>query len=129
MQGDQIEPVAGTPVRLARNSFSGRRAITVEFCQHDDDLANGGWVFYLWILNLVHRPYPDEGRTAIGHHGLCRGDAGAVLVWVDANGVIEGDRIWTFAEIDAVLTSGTNQIAPPNQPDSLAGVAVRTVIN
>jgi hypothetical protein len=47
MQGDQVEPTAGTPVRLARNSLSGRRTITLEFCQHDDEIANGGWVFYL----------------------------------------------------------------------------------
>lgn len=103
MQRDQFEPAAGTPVRLARNSFSGRRTITVEFCQHDDVFANGGWVFYLWILNLVHRPHPSKGRTAMGQYGLYRGDAASVLIWVDANGVTEGDRTWTFADIEAAL--------------------------
>jgi hypothetical protein len=40
----------------------------------------------------------------MGQHGLYRGDAASVLVWVDANGVIESERTWTFAEIEAALT-------------------------
>jgi hypothetical protein len=100
---DQVGPAAGTPVRMARNSFSGRWTITVELCLHDDAFADRGWLFYLWILDLAHRPHLREGRTVIGHHGPHRGDPASVLVWIDAEGVTEGDLTWPFTEIEAAL--------------------------
>jgi hypothetical protein len=105
MQSDQGAPVAGTPVRIARNRLTGLLTLTFEFCQHDDQFANGGWLFYLWVLNLAHRPGADEARTVIGHHGLYRNDSHASLVYMDGNGVTEHDMLMPFAEIEAVLAA------------------------
>ena len=102
LQSDQGETVAGTPVRLAR-SGAGAVVLTIEFAQHDDEFANGGWLFWLWVLGLARRPEPTQGRLVLGYHGLYRGDSESQLVHLDADGVTEGAQRISFAEIDAAL--------------------------
>lgn len=49
MHSDQGQAVCGTPVRTAPSAWGGGPlTMTIEFSQHDDDYANGGWLFWLW---------------------------------------------------------------------------------
>ena len=103
MQRDQVEPGVGTPVRLARSSTTGLLTLTIEFAQHDDEFANGGWRFWLWVLSLAHRPSQVEGRHVLGLHGLYRGDAESHVIQIDAEGVTEDGQLTRFAELDEAL--------------------------
>lgn len=105
MQDDEIGPAAGTPVRMARNSFSGRRTITIVLCQHRRRVRRRRLVL-LPVGPEPDEPSVDDGGTVIGHHGLYRARPRIGLVRVDANGVTEGDRVWPFAEIEAALRFG-----------------------
>lgn len=62
----EVEPHVGPPVRL---SGLGTRwpVLTIEFSQHDDEHANGGWIMWVWVLQLAARP--TRGRSLIGLHG------------------------------------------------------------
>lgn len=105
MQSDQGEPVAGTPVRVAHSSSPGVLMMTVEFAQHDDEFANGGWRFWLWVLSLARRPRPGQRREVLGHHGLYRGDSESQLVYIAGEGVTENGRLVQFSEIDRELAT------------------------
>lgn len=103
MQSDQGRTLAGTPVRLAEGSRPGALTLTIEFAQHDDEFAGGGWAFWLWVLDLARRPSPGEGRSVLGLHGSRRGDADSRVVSIDAEGITEDGQLITFADIDAGL--------------------------
>lgn len=61
----------------------------------------------LWVLSLARRPAPGDMGEVLGYHGLYRGDYDSKLVYIDADGVTENDRLVTFAEMDAALAEGT----------------------
>jgi hypothetical protein len=84
-------PYVGSPIRLfrSRNRDLGEAdCLSIEFCQHDDEHADGGWVFWLWVLSLAHRPRPHStSKRMIGHTSLYRGDyAHPAVYFVDADG-------------------------------------------
>ena len=74
--------------------------MSIEFSQHDDEFANGGWIFWTWLLRLVERPEDDERRDVIGCHGLYRNDYGTRLIYDDSAGVQDGDQRISFDELD-----------------------------
>ncbi|MGB3592801.1 MAG: hypothetical protein WA994_01365 [Ornithinimicrobium sp.] len=89
----------------------GVNLLSIELCQHDDEFANGGYEFWLW-LHLLMEP-PPTGREVIGVHGLYRRDSESVLVTVDADGVVEGERPRvTFGEIRETLRSQARASEP-----------------
>lgn len=103
MQGDQGEPVAGTPIRIAHSGIGGWLTLTIEFAQHGNEYANGGWLFWMWVVSLARRPPSGEGRDVLGYHGMYRGDYDSQVVYIDATGVTENGVLVPFTEIDAVL--------------------------
>ncbi len=40
----ESEPFMGCPIRLSRD-FLGRQQMSIEFSQHDNECADGGWIF------------------------------------------------------------------------------------
>ena len=102
------DPRVGSPIRLFRAGSSDlgeTDCLSIEFCQHDDEYANGGWVFWLWVLSLVRRPAPHPAsRRMIGFEAAYRGDAVSPTVYfADHNGLDLGDRHLAFQEIDETL--------------------------
>lgn len=92
---DEIDPSFGPPVRLGTSPILAGEpswVLSVEFCLHDDEYADGGWVFDLWVLRLLARPTPPR-RVVIGMHGPYRGDPVTRLLHADAEGVREGDTL------------------------------------
>jgi hypothetical protein len=95
-------PYVGSPVRLSRHG-SGNLVVAIEFSQHDDEFANGGYVLWAWALRLAVRP--RSGRILIGHHAFDRDDLRWDPVVVDATGVDEGrGDIMSWADIDQSWT-------------------------
>ena len=104
------DPRVGSPIRLFRSwsrELGETDCLSIEFCQHDDEYANGGWVFWLWVLSLVHRPaLQPASKSMIGFAATYRGDSLPPTVYfVDHDGLDLGDRHWAFEEIDATLES------------------------
>lgn len=105
----ETDPRVGSPIRLFRywNADLGEAdCLSIEFCQHDDEYANGGWVFWLWVLSLVHRPspHPASGRNMIGFEGLYRGDGMPPSIYfVDHIGLDLGSRELSFQQVDESL--------------------------
>ncbi len=100
---DEQAPFFGPPLRLSQsNSSSPDLLMSIEFCQHDDEYANGGYIFWLWVLRLVARPDSPRFREVIGCRGLCRNDYDTKLVVVDDTGFLDGDVRITFEEIEAM---------------------------
>ncbi len=102
------DPRVGSPVRLFRHGHADRGktdCLSIEFCQHDDEYANGGWVFWLWVLSLVRRPPPHpESRSMIGFEAAYRGDAvSPEIYFVDHTGLDLGGRHNSFQQIDETL--------------------------
>lgn len=81
-------PFVGPPIRLS--SDHGGRILSIEVSQHDDEFANGGWIFVMWIECLVARSDRPGERTVIGCRGLYRNDYDTKLVVVTSAGVDEG---------------------------------------
>ncbi|MDC7122626.1 hypothetical protein OMK64_13880 [Cellulomonas fimi] len=93
----------GPPVRLSGLGTTAP-CLTIEFSQHDDEHAGGGWVMWLWILHIAGRP--TQGRRLIGHHGpSARYDDNRETVVVGASGPVLGDTPWTWAEVDETWRS------------------------
>ena len=103
MQSDQGQAVCGTPVRIAPSAWGGPLTMTIEFSQHDDEFANGGWLFWSWVLSLARRPGPGEGGRVLGYHGLYRGDSASHLMLLYEAGVTEDGRLLPFADLDSAL--------------------------
>jgi hypothetical protein len=80
-------PYVGSPVRLSRNG-GGTLLATIEFSQHDDEFANGGYALWVWTLRLIARPQRD--RILVGHHALDRDDLHWHGIIADAAGIDEG---------------------------------------
>ena len=94
-------PFSGPPLRLSRSLSSNPELLmSIEFSQHDDEYANGGYVFWLWVLRLVARPDPATSREVIGCHGLYRNDDDTALVAVDAEGITDGGVQLSFDALD-----------------------------
>lgn len=105
LEADMAYPSQGAPLRLATDR-RGWHLLSIELCQHDDEFANGGFEFWLWLLLLLEPP--PTGREVIGVHGLYRRDSESVLVSVDTDGVVEGERpMVTFDEIREALHDPT----------------------
>ena len=91
-------PFVGPPLRLSGH-WSGDRVLAVDFSQHDDEFANGGYVLWAWALQLIARP--GRGRVLIGHHAPDRDDLTWYPVVAGPDGVDEGrGRVLTWAEIE-----------------------------
>lgn len=106
----EIDPRVGSPIRLFRypiRDLGEGDSLSIEFSQHDDEHANGGWVFWLWLLSLVHRPAPHPAsRTMIGFEALYRGDTvSPTIYFVDSGGLDLGDRHLSFQEVDEALAA------------------------
>lgn len=101
MLSDEVEPMIGPPVRLSsdRRATEPASVLSIEFSQHDDEFANGGYLFWLWVLRLVARP-TDEFRHVIGLHGLYRGDYDTKLVYADRDGIVDYHRRMSFDELE-----------------------------
>ena len=63
----ELPPYVGPPVRLSGLGTT-MPTLTIEFSQHDDEQANGGWIMWLWVLRLVARP-PEGWVMLVGHQG------------------------------------------------------------
>lgn len=105
------EPRVGSPVRMFRhrNADLGQAdGLSIEFCQHDDEHANGGWVFWLWVLSLVHRPSSrPSSKSMIGFAAVDRDlDEAPNIYFVDHEGLDLGNRHLTFQQIDQTLEAG-----------------------
>lgn len=105
---DEEDPRVGSPVRMFLHrhaDLGGADGLSIEFCQHDDEYANGGWIFWLWVLSLVHRPSPGPAsRSMIGFVAMYRDDGQAPAIYfVDHEGVELGGRHLTFQLIDQTL--------------------------
>lgn len=79
--------------------------VSIEWTFHDDEYANGGYLFDLWMYRLVYRPVgPDIAmgrRFTIGWHALYPNDAAPEFVSVDDTGINRGSRPWvTFEDLD-----------------------------
>jgi len=97
---DEQAPFFGPPLRLSQsNSSSPELLMSIEFSQHDDEHANGGYIFWLWLLRLVAQPNDPRFREVIGCHGLYRNDYDTKLVVVDDAGILDGDARITFDEL------------------------------
>jgi hypothetical protein len=92
---DELEPIAGTPLRLFRGwEATGFVHLTIEIAMHDDVYAGGGWVLPLWLYLLAEPP--TYGVLAIGHRSLYRNDARQETVHLHGSGdVAEGDLVFT----------------------------------
>lgn len=93
------EANVGSPIRLT-GAPGPSRSLSMSFSQHDDEFANVGWVFWLWVLRLA----AAAGRTPalIGyHHAFERHDPEFDLVVRDATGISEGTTTLTYADLDA----------------------------
>lgn len=71
---DENEPRIGAPIRLARDRVSNQPRLSIELCLHDDSFADGGYMFWLWLMSLVQPP-PTPWREVIGYDGIYRNDA------------------------------------------------------
>lgn len=87
---DEDEPRLGAPVRLAASNARTSTRLSLEFCLHDDEFANGGYLFWLWALSLVE-PADEANDRVIGYHGLYRNDRGMGLVVATDQGVRQRD--------------------------------------
>lgn len=110
----ETDPRVGSPIRLFRhwNADLGEAdCLSIEFCQHDDEYANGGWVFWLWVLSLAHRPTARAGsKTMIGIEALYRGDSASPCTYfVDHDGLHLGSRQLSFTEIDETLANQSDE--------------------
>lgn len=101
------EPYVGSPVRLFGDGESGRTTgLSIEFCQHDDEYANGGWLFSMWVLMLVAPPQQPH-RTMIGYESLFKGDNEPPrLYYVDSSGFDIGEHRLPFDELRETLEAG-----------------------
>lgn len=93
------EPQVGSPVRLS-GAPGASRSLSLSFSQHDDEFANVGWVFWLWVLRLA----AAAGRSTVllgHHHAFERHDPQFDLIVRDATGISEGGTTITYAELDA----------------------------
>lgn len=102
MLSDEDEQVAGTPVRLYRARYASGLCLSIAFSQHDDEFADLGWLFWLWVLNLVRRPVGSDVQV-VGWHGVYRFDAASSLVSVDVHGVHEGGSHIPWGYLEATL--------------------------
>ncbi|HYQ74585.1 hypothetical protein [Cellulomonas sp.] len=92
-------PYVGPPVRLSRH-WGGGVVAMIEFSQHDDEFADGGYDLWAWVLQLVARPAQD--RVLIGHGAADHDDLDWRPVVADAVGVTEGDDpVTPWQELDA----------------------------
>lgn len=91
---NEDEPRVGTPVRLAGATGAAGSRLSIELCMHDDLFADGGYMFWLWLLSLVEPPAPGS-REVIGYEGLYRNDYDMGLTVATAEGVVSrhGDTI------------------------------------
>jgi hypothetical protein len=101
----ELEPQLGSPLRLFRywNSDVGEvDGLSIEFAQHDDVYADGGWVFWMWVLNLAHRPEPHHlSRRMIGFGVANRGEGlPPEIYFLDHEGIDVGSRRLSFQLID-----------------------------
>ena len=102
------EPWVGSPVRMFRHrnaDLGEAEGLSIEFSQHDDEYANGGWVFWLWVLSLVHRPSPrPTSKSMIGFVAFDRDQGEAPnSYFADHEGLDLGDQHLTFQTIDQTL--------------------------
>lgn len=92
------EPYVGSPVRLS-GIGSHEPSLTIEFSQHDDEHADGGYVLWLWVLTLAARPL--HGRSVVGHHVPTRRyDGDWRPIAVDASGIDLHGTTMTWDELD-----------------------------
>lgn len=101
------EPHHGTPIRVSRTLNADGGAVdclSIEFCQHDDEYADGGWVFWLWVLGLAQRPSSGPKRF-VGYSSPRRGDPQYWPYFVTVDGVEFEERTMSFVELDAALES------------------------
>jgi hypothetical protein len=108
MLNGETDPRVGSPIRLFRhwNADLGETdCLSIEFCQHDDEYAKGGWVFWLWVLSLVHRPtLHPVSRSMIGFKAMYRGDTKPPSIYfVDHDGLELGELRMSFQQIDETL--------------------------
>ncbi|GIG36213.1 hypothetical protein [Cellulomonas pakistanensis] len=97
MLTNEEPPHVGPPVRLS-GLGGATPLLTIEFTQHDDEFANGGWVMFLWAYQLTARP--ARGRVLIGHHAPAdRESTGWQEVVADATGVASGEVVVGWDEI------------------------------
>lgn len=99
----ELPPYVGPPVRLSGLGTT-EATLTIEFSQHDDEHANGGYVMWVWALRLAERP--ARGRCLIGHRGptLRQNDDWEAIV-VDADGTRVSGVPLTWAEVDEIWES------------------------
>jgi hypothetical protein len=66
LHGPHSGPHVGPPLHLTGWGTS-TPGLSIEFTQHDDEFANGGWVLWVWLLLLAARPERDQ--IVVGHEG------------------------------------------------------------
>lgn len=99
---DEAEPRVGSPVRLAQSSDMSRTRLSIEMCFHDDAFANGGYVFWLWVLSLVELPL-GIAREVIGLEGIYRNDPETSLLLASSAGIHDGSTLISREAIDGEL--------------------------
>lgn len=99
LQDTELPPYAGPPVRLSGLGTSSP-LLMIEFTQHDDVFAGGGWVMFLWAYQLSERPTRES--VLIGHHAPAdRESTGWQEIVAEPTGIRSGEVVVGWDEITA----------------------------
>jgi len=101
---DEAEPRVGTPVRLAHDGVTSQPRLSIELCMHDDRFADGGYMFWVWLLSLVQPPSGNR-RGVIGYDGLYRNDSEMGFTVATAQGITDRHgNLSTYRDIQQQLS-------------------------
>lgn len=101
----ELPPYVGPPVRLS-GAVGQEHCLTIEFSQHDDEHANGGWVLWVWVLQLAAR---SKYLTDVGSHNFDRRDSTQSRpILLDASGADMGGQRLSWAELDEIWADLTS---------------------
>lgn len=94
MLDDEVEQVAGPSIRLSRlGRVVGEEhvlTLSIEYSQHDDEFANGGWIFWTWLYSLARRE--PSSRGFIGYHTYMRRQE-QTAIRLTEGGIVEGTEL------------------------------------
>jgi hypothetical protein len=100
---DEQEPRIGSPVRLCGSpDWEPRTRVSIEYCFHDDHQAAGGYMFWVWLFDLVQRPDLPR-REVIGYDGIYRNAYDMDLLYATREGIVVRDVTMTWSGIEETL--------------------------
>lgn len=77
--------------------------LAIEYSQHDDEFANGGWVFWVWLFTLARRDASSRGYVGYCTH---QRKMEMLPVKITAEGVVEGaSPAVSWGELEDALTN------------------------